>query len=187
VVILSLSVVLVAVSFAARAQTMSKMPRIGWLGAPNAAGNADQIQGFRGGLRALGYAEGKDIFVEYRFADGRVERLPSLALELVHLNVDAIVVTGSQAATAAKQATGTIPIVMVGVGDPVAIGLVASLAKPGGNMTGVSAAHGDFSAKWLELLLEVVPKASSIGYLDDPQCGLSGSPSPMRLTPSSLP
>jgi putative ABC transport system substrate-binding protein len=162
-----LGVALVAVSLAAHAQTTSKIPRIGWLGAPVAAGNVDQVEGFRGGLRQLGYTEGKNIIIEYRFADGRVERLPSLALELVNLNVDAIVVTGSQAARAAKQATATIPIVMAGVGDPLAIGLIASLAKPGGNITGVSAAHGDISAKWLELLLEVAPKASSIGYLDD--------------------
>lgn len=91
--------------------------------------------------------------IEYRCADGRVERLPRLALELVSLNADAIVVTGSQATTAARQATATIPIVMAGVGDPVAIGLIAGLARPGGNITGVSAAHGDISSKRLELLL----------------------------------
>jgi putative ABC transport system substrate-binding protein len=165
--VLSFSVVLVATSLAAQAQPASRIPRIGWLGTPVPAGNADMVEGFRGGLHELGYTEGKSIIVEYRFADGRAERLPSLAHELVNLNVDAIVVNGSQAATAARRATATIPIIMVSVGEPVGIGLIASLAKPGGNITGVSSAHSDISAKWLELLLEVVPRASLIGYVDD--------------------
>jgi putative ABC transport system substrate-binding protein len=166
-VTVSLGAVLLALSLAAHAQTTSKVARIGWLGGPAAAGNAEQVKGFRDGLRELGYTEGKDIIIDYRFAGGRLEQLPKLARDLVSVNVDVIVVTGSQAATAARQATATIPIVMAGVGDPVAIGLIESLARPGGNITGVSAAHGDISAKWLELLLEVVPTASTIGYLDD--------------------
>ena len=144
--LVTLALGLLVAPLAADAQQAGKVPRIGWLGLPGQAGNADIIGGFREGLRQLGYTEGKNITIEYRFADGRAERLSNLAVELVGLHVDAIVVTGSQAATAAKHATATIPIVMVSVGDPVAIGLIASLAKPGGNVTGLSAAHGDISA-----------------------------------------
>lgn len=128
--IFSLSVGLVAASLAAQAQPSVSSPRIGWLGTPGRAANADFIRGFSEALRQLGYADGR-IGVEYRFADGRAERLPGLAGELVNLPVDAIIVAGSQATTAAKRATATIPIVMVSVGDPVGTGLVASLAKPG--------------------------------------------------------
>ena len=168
---LALSILLAPV--AADEQRAGKVPRVGWLGLPSQAANADFIGGFLEGLRQLGYTEGKDIAIEYRFADGRAERLSSLAVELVNLHVDAIVVVGSQVATAAKQATTTIPIVMVSVGDPVGTGLVTSLAKPGGNITGLSAAHGDISAKWLELLREVVPRASRFGYLEDPNSPMS--------------
>jgi putative ABC transport system substrate-binding protein len=151
----------------AEAQPATKVWRIAWLTLAAPAGNADLIGGFGDGLRQLGYKEGTNITIEYRFAEGRAERLSNLAVELVNLHVDAIVVTGSQAAAAAKHATTTIPIVMAGVGDPVGIGLITSLAKPGGNITGLSMAHGDISAKWLELLREVVPRASRIGYLED--------------------
>lgn len=165
--IFSLSVGLVAASLAAKAQPSVSSPRIGWLGTPGRAANADFIRGFSEALRQLGYADGR-IGVEYRFADGRAERLPGLAGELVNLPVDAIIVAGSQATTAAKRATATIPIVMVSVGDPVGTGLVASLAKPGGNVTGLSAAHDDIAVKWLDLFREVVPKASRFGCLEDP-------------------
>jgi putative ABC transport system substrate-binding protein len=172
-IVLGLSLALLAASFSAEAQPARKPPRIGFLGAPGKAGNADFIAGLVQGLRQLGYTEAKSITIEYRFAEGRTERLPKLALELVNLRVDAIVVTGSQAATAARQATTTIPIVMVSVGDPVGVGLVSSLAKPGGNVTGLSAAHGDIAARWLGLLREAVPKASRFGYLDDPNSPMS--------------
>ena len=171
--ILPLALSILLAPLAADAQRAGKVPRIGWLGLPSQAANADFIGGFREGLRQLGYTEGKDIAIEYRFADGRAERLSSLAVELVNLRVDGIVVVGSQVATAAKQATTTIPIVMVSVGDPVGTGLVTSLAKPGGNITGLSAAYGEISAKWLELLREVVPRASRFGYLDDPNSPMS--------------
>ncbi len=170
-VVLTLSLALTPL--AAESQPARKVPRIGWLGLPGQAGNADIISGFWEGLRQLGYTEGKNITIEYRFAEGRAERLSNLAVELVNLHMDAIVVIGGQAATAAKQATSTIPIVMVSVGDPVGAGLVASLAKPGGNLTGLSAAHGDISVKWLELLREVVPRAARIGYLEDPNSPMS--------------
>lgn len=168
-----LALALLAAPLVAEAQPAKKVPRVGWLGLPRQAANADIIGAFREGLRQLGYTEGKDIAIEYRFADGRAERLSSLAVELVNLDVDAIVAVGSQVATAAKQATTTIPIVMVSVGDPVGTGLVTSLAKPGGNVTGLSAGHGDISAKWLELLGEVVPHASRFGYLGDPNSPMS--------------
>ena len=166
--VLSLGIAFLAGLLTAEAQPPSRIPRIGWLGVPGHAANADILSGFWDGLRQLGYTDGKNITIAYRFADGRAERLPTLALELINLPVDAIVVTSSQAARAAKQATTTIPIVMVSVGDPVGTGLVASLAKPGGNITGLSASHGDIAAKWLDLLREVVPRASRIGFLEDP-------------------
>ncbi len=159
--------------FTADAQRPGKAFRVGWLGLPRQAANADFIGGFLEGLRQLGYTEGSAITLEYRFADGRAERLSGLALELVNLDVDAIVVVGSQAAAVAKQATMAIPIVMVSVGDPVGAGLVTSLAKPGGNITGVSAGHGEISEKWLELLREVVPRASRFAYLGDPNAPMS--------------
>jgi putative ABC transport system substrate-binding protein len=158
---------LLGAPLAALAQPVRRVARVGWLSLTAPAGNSDVIGGFREGLQQLGYTEGKNISIEYRFAAGRSERLATLAVELVSLHVDVIVVPGSQPATAAKHATTTIPIVMLGVGDPVGVGYIVSLAKPGGNITGVSSAHGDISVKWLELLREVVPKASRFGYLDD--------------------
>lgn len=158
---------------AAGAQRPGKIARVGWLGLPRPAANADFIGGFREALRQLGYTEGRTLTLEYRFADGRAERLSSLAVELVNLDVDAIVVVGSQAAAVAKQVTTTIPIVMVSVGDPVGAGLVTSLARPGGNITGVSAGHGEISEKWLELLREIVPRASRFAYLGDPSTPMS--------------
>ena len=152
---------------AAEAQPAGKVYRIGWLGLPGQDANADLVAGFREGLRELGYTEGKNLIIEYRFADGHSERLAPMAAELVGLPVNAIVATSAQAAIAAKRTTATIPIVMVTVGDPVSTGLIASLAKPGGNVTGVSSAHEDFAAKLLGLLREVVPGASRLGYLDD--------------------
>jgi putative ABC transport system substrate-binding protein len=165
--ILALALVLLTTPLSAAAQPAGKVHRIGWLGLPGAAGNADLTVAFRDELRQLGYVEGRNIVIDYRFADGQIERLSTLAVELIELRPDAIVVTGSQAAMAARRATATHPIVMVSVGDPVGIDLIASLAKPGGNITGISAAHGDIAAKWIELLREVVPRASRIGYLDD--------------------
>jgi len=152
---------------AAEAQPAGKVYRIGWLGLPGQDANADLVAGFREGLRELGYTEGRNLIIEYRFADGHSERLAPMAAELVGLPVNAIVATSAQAAIAAKRTTATIPIVMVTVGDPVSTGLIASLAKPGGNVTGVSSAHEDFAAKLLGLLREVVPGASRLGYLDD--------------------
>jgi len=149
------------------------MARIGWLSM--AASNDDLLSGFRPGLEQLGYIEGQNIAIDYRFADGLTDRLEKQAVELVRLRVDAIVATGSQAAEAAKRATSTIPIVMVAVGDPVGLGLVASLNRPGGNITGLSYAQADTAAKWLEYLHDVVPKATRIGYLEDMSAPVSRS------------
>ena len=127
---LALNVALAAVALATQAQPVSKVARVGWLAAPAAAGNADFVEGFRDGLRQLGYSEGRNVVIEFRFADGQIDRLPRLALELANLRVDAIVVVGSQAAVATKHVTATIPIVMVSVGDPLAAGLVATCRTP---------------------------------------------------------
>jgi putative ABC transport system substrate-binding protein len=127
--------------------------------------NAANLDGFRQGLWALGYVEGKNYAIEYLWADGRDERFPSLATELVRLKVDLILTRGTPAALAAKNATVTIPVVIVGVGDPVAQGLVASLAHPGGNITGLSAAVTEIYPKRVQLLRELVPRAARIAAL----------------------
>jgi len=151
---------------AARAQQAGKIPRIGFL-SPNAALSA-QGRNFLQGLRELGYVEGKDIFIEYRFAGGRFKRLPAFAAELVRHDVDVIVAVVTQASLAAKAATKTIPVVMLAVSDPVASRLVTSLARPGGNVTGTSSQTAEVSGKSLQLLKEVVPKLSRVAVLWNP-------------------
>jgi putative ABC transport system substrate-binding protein len=152
----------------ADAQQPKKVSRIGFLGAASATSQASRLDAFRQGLRDLGYVEGKSIIIEYRDAEGKFERLPKLAAELVGLKVDIIVTQGSPAAEAAKKTTSTIPIVMATGGDAVGSGLVASLARPGGNITGLSTLATDLAAKRLELLKEVVPKASLVAILLNP-------------------
>jgi ABC-type uncharacterized transport system substrate-binding protein len=141
------------------AESQSKpVPRIGLLsssGDPNNPGRG--VEAFRQGLRDLGYLEGKNIQVEYRYEEGRVEHLPSLVAELVELKVDVLVLTASTAIRAAKQATKTIPIVMMTTQDPVATGLITSLARPGRNVTGLTTLSKELSGKRLELLKEVIP------------------------------
>ena len=146
-----------------------KVPRIGYL-APNLSNAVlPTHEAFRQGLRELGYVDGKNIIIEYRWAEGKVDRLPSLAADLVRLKVDAIFASGAvQPALAAKNATTTIPIIFVGVGDPVELGLVASLARPGGNITGLSSVGLDLSGKRLELVKEAVSKASRVAVLWNP-------------------
>jgi putative ABC transport system substrate-binding protein len=126
------------------------------------------VEAFRRGLRELGYAEGKNIAIEYRAAEGKLDRLPALAAELVGHKIDVIVVGGDSAIRAARQATYTIPIVMANAGDPVTDGFVASLAQPGGNITGLSRMGPELSGKRLELLKEAIPKASRVAVLWDP-------------------
>jgi len=145
-----------------QAQQPAKVPRIGYLTGGAPAALSARINAFREGLRDLGYAEGKNIIIEWRYAEGKPERLPALAAELVRLKVDAIVTGGEAATRPAREATSTIPIVMTQDADPVGTGFVTSLARPGGNITGMSRIAPELSGKRLEILKEVVPKLSRI-------------------------
>jgi ABC-type uncharacterized transport system substrate-binding protein len=149
---------------AAEAQTAEKVYRIGMLGS---SASDPLVEAFKQGLRELGYVEGRNIMVEYRSAEGRTERLPELAADLVRLKVD-VIVASSQGAVAAKQATTTIPIVMPIITDPVRLGLVASLSKPGGNATGFATQNEELPGKWMELVKETLPKASRVAVLFHP-------------------
>jgi putative ABC transport system substrate-binding protein len=154
--------------FAAHAQQKS-MPVVGFLGIGPPDVNEPNVSAFRQGLAGLGYVEGRNILIEYRWAEGKPERFPVLAAELVALKVDVILTAGGTlAALAAKQATTTLPIVFGVVGDPIAEGLVTSLARPGGNVTGLSNVTNDLIGKWLELLKQVVPGVSLVALLWKP-------------------
>jgi putative ABC transport system substrate-binding protein len=153
---------------AAEAQQAGKVYRVGFLGNSSAALEANLVGPFREGLRELGYVEGRNIVIEYRWAEGKYERFPALIAELAALNVDVIVTAGTPAALAVKRTTPSIPLVMAAVGDPIGVGLVASLARPGGNVTGLSAIAPELEGKRLELLREVVPKLSHIAVLWNP-------------------
>jgi putative tryptophan/tyrosine transport system substrate-binding protein len=152
----------------ARAQQGGKVFRIGFLGSPSAASLPERIEAFREGLRDLGYQEGRDIVIEYRWADGKLDQLPALAAELVRLNVDVIVTHGIPGILAAKQATATIPIVMALSGDAVASGLVSGIARPGGNVTGLTIFAPELAVKRLELLKESIPGLKEVGVLLNP-------------------
>jgi putative tryptophan/tyrosine transport system substrate-binding protein len=166
--ILMLALGLLLAPLAAEAQQAGKVPQIGYLTAQSPDSVALSSEAFRQGLQELGYVEGKTIVIAYRFAEEKRDRLPELAAELVRLKVDLIVAHTASAARAAKHATQTIPIVMVGVGwDPVETGLVESLARPGGNLTGLTSLGGELSRKRLELLTEVVPRGSRVAVLWD--------------------
>jgi len=167
VVSLTLSASLFLFSVCAEAQQPTKVPRIGFLSAASSSAIAARVEAFSQGLRELGYVEGKNIFIEWRFAEGKSDRLPALAAELVRLKVDVIVSEAPTSTRSAKQATATIPIVMVFDDDPVGSGFVASLARPGGNITGLSTLSPEISGKQLELLKEIVPKLSRVGVLGD--------------------
>ena len=160
VTVLTLFIMLFALCSPAEAQQPGKVPRIGFLTAASTSANAARNDGFRQGLRELGYVEGKNIFIEWRSAEGKADRLPSLAAELVGLKVDVIVSGGPSTTRAAKGASSTIPIVMAQDPDPVSSGFVASLARPGGNITGLATLTPDLSGKRLELLKEIAPKLS---------------------------
>jgi putative ABC transport system substrate-binding protein len=144
------------------AQQPKKIPRIGFLATASRSSMSARVEAFRQGLRELGYVEGKNIVIEWRYAEGQADRLPGLVAELVRLKVDVIVTGGPQATRAAKEATVTIPIVMGFDNDPVGSGFVASLARPGGNITGLSTLAPEISGKQLELLKEIVPKLSRV-------------------------
>jgi putative tryptophan/tyrosine transport system substrate-binding protein len=157
-----IAVTLLLVAVTAEAQQAKKVFRIGYLGGVSPSSNPARIDAFRQGLHDLGYAEGKNIIIEWRHHEGKVDRLPALAAELVRLKVDIIIAFGPPAARAAKEATVTIPIVIMSVGDPVGSGFVASLARPGGNITGLSTLAPEISGKQLELLKETAPKLSRV-------------------------
>jgi putative ABC transport system substrate-binding protein len=162
---LALCAMLFALCFSVEAQQATKISRIGWLTASSLSAMTARIEAFRQGLREFGYVEGKNIVVEWRSVEGKADRLPGLAAELVRLKVDVIVTAGPQATRAAKEATVTIPIAMSFDNDPVGNGFVASLARPGGNITGLSALAPELSGKQLELLKEVVPRLSRVAVL----------------------
>jgi putative ABC transport system substrate-binding protein len=152
----------VAAAWPLAASAQSKIPRIGFMGNSTAALEANLVDAFREGLREHGYEEGRNIVIEYRWADGKYDQFPALVAELIAAKVDAIVTAGTPAALAVKRATTTVPLVMVAVGDPVGTGLVPSLARPGGNLTGLSSIAPDLEGKRLQLLREVVPALSHV-------------------------
>ena len=168
---LALGALLIALSVSAEAQQPARIPRIGILGPSSASSFLPRVEAFRQRLRELGYVEGlpvgrqgKNIVIEYRYAEGKLDRLPYLAAELVRLKVDVIVTTGP-GVLAAKKASATIPIVFAAAGDPVGSGLVSSLARPGGNITGLSLMAPDLDGKRLELLKEAFPKVALVAFL----------------------
>src|SRR5215467_5575354 len=159
----TLGALLLALSFPAHPQQPPKIPRIGYLG--SSSSEFDRVETFRQGLRELGYVEGQNFVIERRYTEGKPDRERTLAAELVRLKVDVIVTRGSISTRAAKEATATIPIVMAQDSDPVGNGFVASLARPGGNITGLSNFAPELSGKRLELLKEVVPRLARIAVL----------------------
>jgi len=175
---IALALGILAAPPAPAAQQAAKVPRIGFLSSLSPTDNAHLLEAFRQGLFELDYVEGQNIAIEYRFGEGRPERLPPLAAELVRLKVDVIVTGGPPAPEAAKQATSTIPIVFAVTGDPVAEGLVASIARPGGNITGLASIAPELVGKQLEMLKEVAPKVSRVAVLQNPSH--QGHPATLR-------
>ena len=167
-ILVTLGAGLFATSICSRAQSQTKVWRIGFLGPNSAASNSDRMDALRAALRELGYVDGRNLVIESRWADGEFDRLPKLAAELVRLKVDVILTAGTPAIRAAKNATATIPIVMVTSGDPVSFGFVASLSRPGGNITGSSNFSPELSAKRIELMKEAFPSAQRVGVIFNP-------------------
>ena len=165
ITVLTLSAMLLALSSSAQVQQPGKIPRIGYLTASSLSAQSARIEAFRQGLHELGYVEGKNIVIEPRFGEGKSERAPALAAELVRLKVNIIVTAGQTVTRDAKEATSTIPIVMAQDSDPVGNGFVASLARPGGNVTGLATLRPEIRGKHLELLKEIVPKLSRVAVL----------------------
>jgi putative ABC transport system substrate-binding protein len=166
-------------------QQLAKVYRIGFLGSESVSNQANRVEALRAGLRDLGYVEGKNIGIEFRWGEGKYDRLPELAAELVRLKVDVIVTSGSKATVAAKRATTTIPIVLGSVGDAVATGLVTSLARPGGNITGWTFLGPELTAKRLELLKEAIPRISQVAFLENPADPTASRPA-MEITAKAL-
>jgi ABC-type uncharacterized transport system substrate-binding protein len=165
----ALCVMLMTLGFPAEAQQPAKVARIGWVTFGSASSQSPGAEPFRREFRALGYVEGKNVAFEYRYAEGKLDRLPAVADELVRLKVDVIVTASSASSLAAKNATTTIPIVFHNISDPVATGLVDSLARPGGNITGFTTIATVLAGKRLELLKETIPKLYRVALLWDPQ------------------
>ena len=167
-----LAIVMLAAPLVVEAQQTGKVHRIGFLGNSSPALEANLVGPFREGLRELGYVEGQNILIEYRWAEGKYERLGALVAELLAQNVEVIVTAGTPASHAVKKATTSVPLVMIGVGDPVASGLVPSLARPAGNITGLTSMGDELEGKRLELLRELIPTLSHVAALTN-----SGNPS----------
>jgi putative ABC transport system substrate-binding protein len=184
--VLALSAMLFALGSSASAQQTGKVFRIGFLDESTASGMAVLLEAFRQELSKLGWIEGKNIAFEYRFAEQKNERLPELAADLVRLKVDLIVVAGTIAALASKSATTTIPIVMSNAGDPVGAGLVASLARPGGNVTGNSGLSTELNTKRLEILKDAVSRLSRVGLLRPAGGGAGTALQLKELRPAAL-
>ncbi|OGB91689.1 MAG: hypothetical protein A3H39_07655 [candidate division NC10 bacterium RIFCSPLOWO2_02_FULL_66_22] len=166
--IVTLSLCILVAPLLTHAQQKGKMYRIGFLGNSTAALEANLVGPFREGLRDLGYEEGQNVVIEYRWAEGKYERLPTLIAELIARKVDVIVTAGTPGTQAVKKATTSVPLVMVAVGDPVGTGIVASLNRPGGNITGLTSISPELEGKRLELLREVIPKLSHVAILWNP-------------------
>ena len=163
----ALCAMLFAVCFPAQAQQPKNIPLIGFLVPGSASSYSARIEAFRQGLRELGYVEGQNITIEYRYTEGKSDRLPVLASELVQLKVDVIITGTTPAIQAAKNTTSTIPIVMAEVADPVAVGFVANFARPGGNITGFTTLSPDLDGKRLELLKEILPNVTRVAFIWD--------------------
>src|ERR1700681_4444182 len=161
----AIGAVLALVPFVTAAQPTAKVYRIGFLGSESASNQANWLAALRAGLRDLGYVEGKNLIMEVRWAEGNYDRLPALAAELVALKVSVVVASGTKALLAISRATATIPIVAGSTGDPVALGLVTNLARPGGNITGSTSVGSEITAKRLELLKEAMPRVARVAYL----------------------
>ena len=166
--IVTLALGILLAPLATHAQQKGTVHRIGFLGNSTAALEANLVGPFREGLRDLGYVEGQNVLIEYRWAEGKYERFPALIAELIAQKVDVIVTAGTPATLAVKKATASVPLVMVAVGDPVGTGIIASLGRPGGNITGLTSIAAEMEGKRLELLREVVPKLSHIAVLWNP-------------------
>jgi ABC-type uncharacterized transport system substrate-binding protein len=187
ITILTLCAMLFALSSSAAAQQTGKIFRIGFLDISTASGNAVLVDAFRQEVSKLGWIEGKNITFEYRFAENKgSERQRELAADLVRLKVDLIVASGGPAALTAKGATTTIPIVTTTTGNPVVLGLVASLARPGGNVTGLSSLSPELNSKRLEILKDAIPKLSRVGVLRSPGVGIAGGLQMKEIRPAAV-
>src|ERR1700754_2977904 len=186
ITVLTLCAMLLALCSYAHAQQPGKIFRIGFLDGSTASGMAVLVDAFRQELSKLGWIEGKNITIEYRFSEQKRERLPELAADLVRLNVDLIVTTGEPPALAAKKATTSIPIVMANAGDPVSAGLVASLARPGGNVTGLSNLGTELNSKRLEVLKDAIPKLARVGFLRAQSAFAASSPQLKEIRPAAM-